>query len=89
MIQPCMFPVCLIIYVALHFDKNKFNLRFYFLTEEVMLAEENKNSGRSALDGECTHFRSVITHRTFITCHFAAVSKLYFIIKKKIRLSSF
>uniref|UniRef100_A0A665WTY3 Calcium channel, voltage-dependent, R type, alpha 1E subunit b n=1 Tax=Echeneis naucrates TaxID=173247 RepID=A0A665WTY3_ECHNA len=24
--------------------------------EEVMLAEENKNSGRSPLDGECTHF---------------------------------
>uniref|UniRef100_A0A665WSY3 Calcium channel, voltage-dependent, R type, alpha 1E subunit b n=1 Tax=Echeneis naucrates TaxID=173247 RepID=A0A665WSY3_ECHNA len=28
--------------------------------EEVMLAEENKNSGRSPLDGECTHFSFVI-----------------------------
>uniref|UniRef100_A0A3Q3KL53 Voltage-dependent calcium channel alpha-1 subunit IQ domain-containing protein n=1 Tax=Monopterus albus TaxID=43700 RepID=A0A3Q3KL53_MONAL len=28
--------------------------------EEVMLAEENKNSGRSALDGEFIHFRFVI-----------------------------
>uniref|UniRef100_A0A3Q3MIH8 Voltage-dependent R-type calcium channel subunit alpha-1E-like n=1 Tax=Mastacembelus armatus TaxID=205130 RepID=A0A3Q3MIH8_9TELE len=29
--------------------------------EEVMLAEENKNSGRSPLDGEFTRFRFVIT----------------------------
>lgn len=38
-----------------------YNLQFYCFTEEVMLAEENKNSGRSPLDGEFTHSRSVIT----------------------------
>lgn len=36
-----------------------------------MLAEENKNSGRSALDGECKCFRSVITQLTpdFYSCN--------------------
>lgn len=33
---------------------SEYNRRFLCVTEEVMLAEENKNSGRSALDGELT-----------------------------------
>lgn len=32
-----------------------YNFKFYDITEEVMLAEENKSSGRSPLDGEFTH----------------------------------
>lgn len=34
-------------------------LSFYCITEEVMLAEENKNSGRSPLDGKFTYIRKV------------------------------
>lgn len=30
----------------------KIQIRFFYFAEEVMLAEENKNSGPSALDGE-------------------------------------
>lgn len=37
-------------------DRYVYNLQFYCITEEVMLAEENKNSGRSPLDGKFTHF---------------------------------
>lgn len=38
-------------------NKSVYDLQFYCITEEVMLAEENKNSGRSPLDGKFTHFR--------------------------------
>lgn len=33
-------------------NRSAYNLQFYCITEEVMLAEENKNSGRSPLDGK-------------------------------------
>lgn len=42
-------------------DRYVYNLQFYCITEEVMLAEENKNSGRSPLDGKFTHFGWLIT----------------------------
>lgn len=39
----------------------------YCVTEEVMLAEENKNSGRSPLDGEFAHTLNTPTlHHTWI-----------------------
>ncbi len=47
-------------------DLNVYNLQFYCLTEEVMLAEENKNSGRSPLDGEFTHLRLITPTYTWI-----------------------
>lgn len=34
-----------------------------------MLAEENKNSGRSALDGEFSRIRPHLTYFTAISCH--------------------
>ena len=43
------------------------NLQFYCITEEVMLAEENKNSGRSPLDGKFTHIRNHIFYTSTST----------------------
>lgn len=53
-----------------------YNLQFYFITEEVMLAEENKNSGRSPLDGKFTHNRNRISY----TCTSKSQHVIHFII---------
>lgn len=53
-------------------NKSVYDLQFYCITEEVMLAEENKNSGRSPLDGKFTHSTRLqpITHVSIIiTCY--------------------
>lgn len=40
------------LYNMINTNNSVYNLKCYCVAEEVMLAEENKNSGRSPLDGK-------------------------------------